>query len=112
TLPDPAATSVAASDRCALGKPPPEERQTASSRPHVCHLLSSRLACSSLLSCSGRRSFHIGQHLVQSVVILLQSFSKHFQPLVHCFNTRLRQPSRTPGSIHAAHHESRIFERL
>jgi hypothetical protein len=54
--------------------------------------------------------FHGGQNCVEAVVVFLQGFSQHGQPLVHCLNAGLREPARALGAVDPLDNESRLFK--
>src|SRR5216684_818591 len=58
------------------------------------------------------RGFDAGENVIQPVVVLLQRFSQHCQPLVHCFNAGLCETTRAPRAIHATCNNSCVFEHL
>jgi len=53
---------------------------------------------------------HCGENLIQPVVVLLQRFSQHCEPLVHGFNAGLCQTTGTRGAVHAPRDQARILK--
>src|ERR1700678_4102994 len=56
--------------------------------------------------------FHPLQNFVEAVVVCLQGVSQHGKPLVHRFNTRIRETTRTLRALNSANDQSCIFEHL
>src|ERR1035441_7113192 len=106
-----AATSGLVSDRYERDTRLREGRRIAWSQPRGCYLQSSESTCSSFFSSFDLRwfylrwfclrLFHAGENLVQPVVVLLQRFSQHCEPLVHCSNAGLCETTRALRAIHA-----------
>src|ERR1035441_3141460 len=105
-----AATSGLVSDRYGRGTRLREGRRIAWSQPRGCYLQSSESTCSSFFSSFCLRLFHAGENLVQPVVVLLQRFPQHCEPLVHCFDAGLCETTRALRAIHAKCNKSCVFE--
>ena len=56
--------------------------------------------------------FHARQKDIQPVVVGFERLSQHFQPLIHCFDTGLCEPSRPLRAIDAMCYQAGVFEHL